>query len=301
MTRPNGNDPFGIRASADHLDRIDLAGPEAIRERGTARLRNKRIGVTIGAAAVALIATVGAINLAGQHSADHPEIAKPPTTTAPTSPVTSSASPTRAPSQTSPTSAAPSSSPDEASPSGDASTAVPAPQSSAPRFSPAPSPSTSPSSAPSVQETPTGAGSTLPPPCATHNLTIALGTTDQGAGQLYYQITFTNAASVTCTLLGRPGVAIVGGADGHQIGAAAVPNEGPAAATATLAPGQSASSIVHVVSADIYEPDCKAELGSGLRVYSPGDPLAAYVEINGIKGCQNSSIQLVDVGVITKP
>jgi len=92
-----------------------------------------------------------------------------------------------------------------------------------------------------------------------------------------------NAGSSACTVYGYPGVAWVAGADGHQVGAAAVRQADPtggAEKTVTLAPGAMASAPLDIVDAAVFSPSqCKPVPVRGLRVYPPGEKAALFLPL----------------------
>jgi hypothetical protein len=92
-----------------------------------------------------------------------------------------------------------------------------------------------------------------------------------------------NIGASACTLYGYPGVSWVAGADGHQVGAAAVrqadSSEG-AEKTVTLAPGALASAPLDIVDAAVFSPSaCKPVPVRGLRVYPPGEKAALFLSM----------------------
>jgi uncharacterized protein DUF4232 len=92
-----------------------------------------------------------------------------------------------------------------------------------------------------------------------------------------------NIGSSACTLFGFPGVSWVAGADGHQVGAAAVRepnNSGAAEKTVTLAPGALASAPLNIVDAAVIPPsECKPVPVRGLRIYPPGERAALFLPL----------------------
>jgi len=92
-----------------------------------------------------------------------------------------------------------------------------------------------------------------------------------------------NAGSSACTLYGYPGVSWVAGADGHQVGAAAVRQAditGSAERTVTLAPGAVASAPLDIVDAAVFSSaQCKPVPVRGLRVYPPGEKAAVFLSL----------------------
>jgi hypothetical protein len=92
-----------------------------------------------------------------------------------------------------------------------------------------------------------------------------------------------NVGPFTCTLYGYPGVSWVAGADGHQVGAAAVRETDPtgsAEKTVILTPGALASAPLDVVDAAAFTPSqCKPVPVRGLRVYPPGEHAAIFLSM----------------------
>lgn len=156
-------------------------------------------------------------------------------------------------------------------------------------------PSDSPSaSASGPQDTPGAA----PQPCATDQLTAALGQGGGGAaGHSLPTIDLTNASDTTCTLTGYPGVSFVGDDNGTQLGAAATRDgSGPAATTVTLDPGAAASAQLDITRAENYsEADCAPQPADGLRIYPPDQDEALFVATDGYTACANDQIVLISV------
>jgi hypothetical protein len=92
-----------------------------------------------------------------------------------------------------------------------------------------------------------------------------------------------NVGSSACTLHGYPGVSWVAGADGHQVGAAAVREPDASSGvekTVTLAPGAMASAPLAIVDAAVLpRSQCKPVPVRGLRVYPPGERAALFLPL----------------------
>jgi hypothetical protein len=120
-----------------------------------------------------------------------------------------------------------------------------------------------------------------------------------------------NIGSSACMLYGYPGVSWVAGADGHQVGAAAVKQPNPTGSTektVTLAPGAVASAPLDIVEAAAFpRSQCKPVPVRGLRVYPPGEKAAlflslptqagGYGECSGTAPDQELAIGYVQAGV----
>jgi hypothetical protein len=137
-----------------------------------------------------------------------------------------------------------------------------------------------------------------PAACATANLKVSLGTGQGAAGHEIYPLVFSNAGTAPCQLDGFPGVSYVTGAQGTQVGAAAIRN-GPAGSPVTLQPGASATAQLSVGSTGPYDPaTCKAVAATGLRVYPPGSTQASFVP-QPLTVCSNPALNTLQVETLT--
>ncbi|WP_051951883.1 DUF4232 domain-containing protein [Actinacidiphila yeochonensis] len=124
--------------------------------------------------------------------------------------------------------------------------------------------------APAVAGTPV-ADASATPMCATSQLSVSLGGSDAGAGQLYHTLVFTNTGSTTCHLTGYPGVSLLD-ASGRQIGQPA-DRDPRTYSPVVLAPGAAASDTIHTAN----------RIGSCLpdsvkvKVYPPGNTASTTV------------------------
>ena len=109
--------------------------------------------------------------------------------------------------------------------------------------------------------------------CAAGDLDLSVGAPDAGAGQLYVPLGFTNIGDRSCTLLGYPGVSVLG-ADRQRIGNPA-DREGVTAGPVTLAPGDRATAVLHTTNGPIGGP-CLPK-GTFLKVYPPASKDAVLV------------------------
>jgi hypothetical protein len=122
------------------------------------------------------------------------------------------------------------------------------------------------------------------PACTSSDLKVSLGGgAGAGMSQNHIGLQLKNVGSSSCTLFGYPGVSWVAGADGHQVGAAALresDNSGGAEQTVTLAPGALASAPLDIVDAAVIPPtECKPVPVRGLRVYPPGQRAAMFLPL----------------------
>jgi hypothetical protein len=130
---------------------------------------------------------------------------------------------------------------------------------------------------PGTKPSPTTSAAGDPNRCKNAQLTVSLGAPDRGAGQIYSQILFVNKGTTTCTLAGHPGVSYVAGDDGHQVGASAA-RTGSVITTVSLAPGATASALLHETNFDNFDQSvCKPVTVRGLRVYPPGSTAAVFL------------------------
>jgi hypothetical protein len=146
----------------------------------------------------------------------------------------------------------------------------------------------------------TGTLSSSTPTCESANLQASLGGgAGAGMSQNHTGLQLRNVGSSACALYGYPGVSWVAGADGHQVGAAAVRESdasGGAESTVTLAPGATASAPLDIVdAAAIPQSACKPVPVQGLRVYPPGETAALFISLptgaNGYGECSVATQQ----------
>lgn len=173
----------------------------------------------------------------------------------------------------------------------------------------APSPTVStPSSTPTTTGPPSGTGGTRAGgagsagsgagECATANLR---GSTQPGngggtAGSTYVYVRLTNTGSTTCTIQGWPGVSIVGGGNGTQIGQAAAFDRTSPHSTVSLATNATALALLRIVEAGNYDASqCVPTKGDGLRIYPPGQKASLYIPVTGLTGCKSMSVSLLTV------
>lgn len=158
---------------------------------------------------------------------------------------------------------------------------------------PATSPSsvtTSPPSTATTGTTATSASATTVPSnheCGSGQLTAGLSGAQGTAGTVYYQLTFTNSSSTTCTMQGYPGVSFVTGSAGQQLGAPAARITG-SAPVVTLAPGHTATATLGIVEASNFGSSCQLANVDGLRVYPPNNTAALFVA-HSDQGCANTA------------
>ena len=175
--------------------------------------------------------------------------------------------------------------------------------SSSPTPTPAPS-STSASSSSAASSSTSGTASTTSPTSSrtsagnlcTINTAKAVVEPSPGgnfAGHIGLQVTVTNGSSAACVIEGFPGVSLVTGSQGQQLGAPAKRTTGTPALI-TLAPGAKVSAPLQLAQAANF-PDCGVTPAMGFRVYLPDDT-AAQFSPQSQQGCSNANVVLMEIG-----
>lgn len=103
----------------------------------------------------------------------------------------------------------------------------------------------------------------------------------------------TNGSSTACVIEGFPGVSLVTGSEGQQLGAPAK-RTGGASTLITLAPRAKVSAPLQLAQAANF-PDCGATQAMGFRVYLPDDT-AAQFSPQTQQGCSNANVVLMEIG-----
>lgn len=139
----------------------------------------------------------------------------------------------------------------------------------------------------------TGTGAPL---CQSEQLELGTSGPNAGAGSIFVTLDLTNVSGETCALVGYPGVSLVGGDDGEQIGSPAERVADRESVRVELAPGETAGADLRVGRAENYsESDCSPQAARGLRVYPPEERDALFLPLEGLTGCANEDISLLDV------
>jgi len=279
------------------------------------RIRRRRAATGIAAAALVMGAAVGgvaAVSHLGASAPTAPPVAATPpqTATAPSQPsastMDSAQPPTRSSSQppTRSSSQLPSrfpSSKDPAPRQSPSSSRTAPPES---RTSSAPtrtSPSASTSMAPPTSTSTAPPTSTATPSTATVK-TCSAGTTSVAvkpepgggaAGSYYFDVVVTNTGSATCTVRGFPGVSMVQGDAGSQLGAPAA-RDGTVGSAIKVAPGKTAKAVLRLTQAGNYGPECRTQQARGFRIYLPDETDAQFAKIS-VTGCANATIKLLRI------
>lgn len=126
--------------------------------------------------------------------------------------------------------------------------------------------------------------------CTTRDLKVTSDQPSGAAGSLNLDIVFANTSKSTCKMRGFPGVSMVTGGDGTQLGEPAQRELGQEVETITLKPDQTAYSSVRITRTGPMDPStCKPRKGDGLRIYPPEDTKAAFVRLDNVRGCEGSA------------
>jgi hypothetical protein len=111
---------------------------------------------------------------------------------------------------------------------------------------------------------------------------------------------FTNHGSSTCALRGYPEVAFVATATGRQVGASASHNPPRLPVTTILiAPDSSASALLGTANYLNYPAgECLSHPVSGLRVYPPGNTVAAYMPFKSASAACSTQVGQLNVAAV---
>jgi hypothetical protein len=150
-------------------------------------------------------------------------------------------------------------------------------------------------------------------PCATSGLEAWLGlaqtaesTSITGTGDrlepggTYYSLEFTNVSARVCSLYGYPDVSAFAAdqAGGTQIGSAAAHDTSVRPRPVTLAPGQTAHSVLRVTSTGTFQPTvCAQVTAPELRVTPPDQVRPAFVPIH-LPACSKKGPEFLSVQAI---
>jgi hypothetical protein len=119
-------------------------------------------------------------------------------------------------------------------------------------------------------------------------------------GGTYYTLEFTNVSARVCSLYGYPDVSAYAGdqAGGTQIGSGAAHDTSVRPRPLTLAPGQTAHSVLRVTSTGTFEPTACAQVTAPeLRVTPPDQIRPAFVPIH-LPACSKKGLEFMSVQAI---
>ncbi|MFW0155917.1 DUF4232 domain-containing protein [Rothia sp. P6271] len=151
----------------------------------------------------------------------------------------------------------------------------------------------------------------VPAPASTAPVTASTPTCDYGhiridaqanpgagaAGSRYISLTFSNTGTTPCSLSGYPGVNYVD-ANGHQIGASAVPAGEWTSSGKVLRSQESATAILRETRAGLYsEQMCQPTTAAGYRVHIPGTSNSLVLKFPA-EACSNDSVAQLSIGQI---
>jgi len=121
-----------------------------------------------------------------------------------------------------------------------------------------------------------------------------------GLGGTYYTLEFTNVSARACSLYGYPEVSAYAsaGAGGTQIGSAAAHDPLVRPRPVTLAPGQTAHSVLQVASTGTFQPTaCVQVTAPELRVMLPDQVRPVFVPIH-LSACSKKGPEFLSVQAI---
>lgn len=118
--------------------------------------------------------------------------------------------------------------------------------------------------------------------CTTADMSLGLGRTDIGAGNIHIPLNFTNKSKKACSLRGFPGVSLTQ-RDGSAIGKPAT-REGSAGGSVRLQPGQSAHAVLHTVNDGVSDTPCWKN-SQNVSVYPPGSKESMTTDSHGLRVC----------------
>jgi hypothetical protein len=137
--------------------------------------------------------------------------------------------------------------------------------------------------------------------CATSALAVWIGVGEGGsaAGSIFYPLELTNVSSHACHLFGFPGVSAW---HGHQLGSPAKRNHAAPEHTVTLAPGETAHTVVQISDVSNFSRSrCAPVTAFGLKVIPPDETTSKGVPFS-FRACSKAgpiylTVQPVQSGV----
>jgi hypothetical protein len=153
---------------------------------------------------------------------------------------------------------------------------------------------------PSVTGTPVSSAPKDQCPDADLGVSIAVADGGGGAGSEFFNILFTNTGGESCALRGTPGVSVVGGGNGEQLGKPAdrIQTGGK---TVVLASGETVAAPLRIVNigTDGGPLDgCTVRKGDGYRVYPPHSRKAFFVQDPSAVACAQGPVFMTASPVI---
>jgi hypothetical protein len=137
------------------------------------------------------------------------------------------------------------------------------------------------------------------PVCQSAALKVTVDVSQAGgaAGSSYYPVNFTNTSGAPCGLYGYPGMSFVtaAGSQGQQIGAAAQRNPAFGGPLVRLPTDGVAHAWLQIAQDGNYPASaCQPLTAHWLRIFSPGDTVASYMDVN-FSACASASTPLLTV------
>jgi hypothetical protein len=128
--------------------------------------------------------------------------------------------------------------------------------------------------------------------CKTENLKLAPGQQSGAAGTIYQHMALTNTGSDKCTISGYP-TAFLYGSDGNALGNGASARPQPAPSIITLAPNETAHTILGYPQAGNFNPGVCSVKSVSLKLYPPSatSPLETPLEVAWCPGFSESVIE----------
>jgi Protein of unknown function (DUF4232) len=133
--------------------------------------------------------------------------------------------------------------------------------------------------------------------CRTVVLAVSVNTAQAGTaqGSTYLPLNFTNTSGTSCEMNGFPGVSLMTGPRGKQVGATAARDKSFDASRVILEPGHSAHAWLQVARARNYPArGCDPVVAGWLRVYPPGQTAATYIP-HQTSACRSAADAIVTV------
>lgn len=137
--------------------------------------------------------------------------------------------------------------------------------------------------------------------CRSAQLKITLGDSRGAAGSVERVLVFVNSGPRSCTLYGFPGVSLVGGARGPQVGNPAE-RTGTAGKAVLLPQGGSAEAGLLMARVEKYDQKtCVPQKARGLRVYPPDERDAIFLSDDTLAGCAATGVSTLSVTAVHGP
>ena len=139
-----------------------------------------------------------------------------------------------------------------------------------------------------------------PTSCSTSHLRACLANGPGAAGNVTCSRKFQNVSQVGWILFGNPGVSLVAGASGPQLGAAATFVNHSQSMTVTLQPGATVSANPEIGEAGNFpQNSCDEAPSVSLRVYPPGQTASFFIGQSGLRAHRDSGTRPLQVGPVT--